>query len=124
MTVLPDQVFTRAMTTGKAPPMQRIVSTKEMKQEDLVYVQDENLIMPWVDAHKLKKVNKTWYKDGRQVVTGGLSHHQTFIHSHHDSPVYGHPGINKTYQLTSRRYWWPNMHKDVMEYIKGCTECQ
>jgi len=43
---------------------------------------------------------------------------------HHNLPVYGHPGINKMYQLTCRRYWWPNMHKDVMSYIRGCMECQ
>ncbi len=87
-------------------------------------MQDEALIKPWVDTYKLKKVDGTWYKDGRWVVTGGLSHRQTFIQIHHDSPTYRHPGINKTHQLTSRRYWWPNMHKDVMEYVKGCAECQ
>jgi len=62
------------MTTRKAPPLQRIISTKEMEWEDPVYTQDEALIKPWVDAHKLKKVDGTWYKDGRWVVTGGLSH--------------------------------------------------
>jgi len=73
--VLPDKVFAWAITTGKAPPLQRIISTKEMEQEDPMYEQDKTLIKPWVDAHKLKKVNGTWYKDRRQVVTGGLSHH-------------------------------------------------
>ncbi len=95
-----------------------------MEQEDPVYAQDESLIKPWVDAHRLKKVDGTWYKDGRRVVTGGLSHRRIFIHHHHDSPMYGHPGINKTYQLMSRRYWWPNMHKDMRDYVKGCAECQ
>ncbi len=83
-----------------------------------------NPLKPWVDTHKLKKVNQTWYKDRKRVVTRGLTHRQMFIHNHHDSPVYGHPGINKTYQLTSRRYWWLNMCKDVMDYVKGCVECQ
>ncbi|SRR6266702_1931827 len=124
MTVLPDRVFAQAMMTGKAPPLHRIVSTEEMEQEDPVYAQDETLIKLWVDVHKLKKVNGTWYKDRRRLVMGELSHCRMFIHSHHDSPAYGHPGINKTYQLTSRRYWWLNMHKDMMEYVKGCTECQ
>ncbi len=112
------------MTTGKAPPLHKVVSAEEMEQEDPMYMQDKTLVKPWVDTHRLKKIDGTWYKDGQQVVTGGLSHRRMFIHSHHNSPVYGHLGINKTYQLTSRRYWWPNMHKDVMEYVKGCTECQ
>jgi len=122
--VLPDRVFARATTTGKAPPLHRVVSAEEMEREDPIYAQDETLIKPWVDAHRLKKIDGTWYKDGRRVVTGGLSHCRVFIHNHHDSPTYGHPGINKTYQLTSRRYWWPNMCKDVMEYVKGCADCQ
>jgi len=47
-----------------------------------------------------------------------------FIQAYHDAPVYGHPGINKTYQLMSRRYWWPNMQQDVTDYVRGCAECQ
>jgi len=46
------------------------------------------------------------------------------IQSFHDPPSMGHPGIANTYVLTQRDYWWPNMKKDVEEYIKGCTLCQ
>src|SRR6266702_769 len=53
-----------------------------------------------------------------------MEHKQIFIRNHHDAPTYGHPGINKTYQLTSRRYWWPNMRHDVMDYVRGCADCQ
>ncbi len=89
-----------------------------------IYKQDKEMLKPWVDAHRLKKVEGTWYKDGRRVVTGKMEHKRLFIQAHHDMPAYGHPGINKTYQLTSRRYWWPNMRQDVSDYVKGCAECQ
>jgi len=85
----------------KAPPLQWIVSSEEMEPTDPVYTQNRTILKPWIDAHQLKKIGGTWYKDQRQVVTGELSHLCTFIHAHHGSPVYGHPGINKTYQLTS-----------------------
>jgi hypothetical protein len=26
--------------------------------------------------------------------------------------------------MVARFYWWPNMAKDVQEYVKGCAECQ
>ena len=77
--VLPDHVFIRAGTTQHAPPMQRIVVQEEMEAVDPIYAQDEELIKPWIDAHRLKKIEGTWYKDGRHVVTGRLEHKRMFI---------------------------------------------
>ncbi len=122
--VLPDHVFARAGKIERAPPMRKIVSQEEMEPANPIYEQDEELLKPWIDAHQLKKIEGTWYKDGRRVVTGKAEHKRLFIHAHHDVPTYGHPGINKTYQLTSRRYWWPNMRQDIISYVKGCAECQ
>jgi hypothetical protein len=107
VTVLPEQVFVRAME----------VTNDYTKQ-------DEDTLKAWVDPHQLKKHQDTWYKDGRQVVTGDIKAKCHIIQSHHDSPVYGHPGISKTIQLTERLYWWPQMQADITEYIKGCADCQ
>ncbi len=89
------------MNVEKAPPMRQVISQEEMEPQDPVYQQNEDLLRLWIDTHRLKTVEGTWYKDGRRVVTGGSSHHQLLIQAHHDSPVYGHPGINKTNQLIS-----------------------
>ena len=43
---------------------------------------------------------------------------------HHNPPAYGHPGISRTLELTTRRYWWPRMVQDVKDYVKGCVDCQ
>ncbi len=107
--VLPERVFARAMKIEEAPPMRRIISQEEMEPQNPVYHQDEDLLKPWINVHGLKKVEGTWYKDGRRAVTGWSNHHYTLIQAHHDSPVYRHPRINKTNQLVSQRYWWPNM---------------
>jgi hypothetical protein len=58
------------------------------------------------------------------VITGDNEAKRHLIQSHHNSPVYGHPGISKTIQLTERLYWWPQMRIDITEYIKGCADCQ
>ncbi len=108
----------------RAPPMRRIIAQEEMEASDPVYAQDEEMLRPWIDAHQLKRIEGMWYKDGRRVVTGMMEHKQAFIRAHHDTPIYGHPGINKTNQLTSRRYWWPNMWQDVKDYVQGCAKCQ
>ena len=41
--------------------------------------QDESVLIPWVDPHKLKKVENVWYKDGCLVVTGGLPDKQIIL---------------------------------------------
>jgi transposase InsO family protein len=89
-----------------------------------IYEQDEDTLKPWIDSHRLKLIHGTWYKDGRRVVTGGLHDKRTIIRAHHDPPVYGHPGINRSIQLTSRHYWWPKIRQDVHDYVKGCADCQ
>jgi len=122
--VLPDHVFAKAGRIERAPPMRRILGQEEMESTNPIYEQDEELLKSWIDAHQLKKIDGVWYKDGRRVVTGKLESKRIFLQAHHDAPVYGHPGINKMYQLTSRRYWWPNMRQDVMDYVRGCAECQ
>ena len=49
---------------------------------------------------------------------------RTLIQLHHNPPVYGHPGINRTIRLIERHYWWPNLCKEVTKYVQGCAECQ
>jgi hypothetical protein len=107
VTVLPRQVFARAM---------------EVLPD--ISSQEESVLKPWIDPHQLKQHQGIWYKDGRQVVTGDTKDKRHIIQSHHDTPVHGHPGISKTIQLTERLYWWPKMRLDITEYVKGCAECQ
>jgi hypothetical protein len=107
VTVLPEQVFARAMEVLSNP-----------------LVQDESTLKPWIDPHQLKRHQSIWYKDGRMVITGNVQDKREVIHTYHDSPVHGHPGISKTIQLTKRKHWWPGMKQDIAEYVKGCADCQ
>ena len=104
--VLPEHVFVRAVT----------ISNEEEGQ-------DEEAVKLWIDPHRLKRINNVWYKEGKRVVTGTRDHKCTIIKSHHDPPVYGHPGISKTTQLVECDYWWPQMKLDIADYVKGCAEC-
>jgi hypothetical protein len=65
-----------------------------------------------------------WYKEGKLVITGSIKQKREIIQTHHDSPVYSHPGISKTIQILERTHWWPKMKQDITEYVKGCAECQ
>ena len=86
--------------------------------------QDEDVISSWVDPHQLKKIDGVWQKDGRMVVTAKSPYTKQLIHDHHDLPVHGHPGISRTTDLLQRRYWWPRLWQDVIQYVWGCAECQ
>lgn len=46
------------------------------------------------------------------------------LHDHHNSPVAGHPGRAKTYELLFRRYYWPRMHSDVSRWVRNCHTCR
>jgi hypothetical protein len=63
-------------------------------------------------------------QDRHTVITGNTEDKHEVIHTYHDSPVYGHPGISKTIQLAERNHWWPGMRQDITEYVKGCADCQ
>ena len=41
----------------------------------------------------------------------------------HDTPMAGHFGIHETFELISRRYWWPRLRHFVMDYVRSCDTC-
>ena len=45
------------------------------------------------------------------------------ISRHHDDPLAGHFGIDKTRELVGRKYYWPSLRKDVKSYVQGCDVC-
>ena len=45
------------------------------------------------------------------------------ISRHHDDPLAGHFGIEKTQELLSRKYYWPTLRRDVEDYVRGCNVC-
>ncbi len=45
------------------------------------------------------------------------------ISRHHDEPLAGHFGIEKTRELIARKYYWPTLQRDVEAYVKGGNVC-
>ncbi|KAL1258525.1 hypothetical protein QQF64_009102 [Cirrhinus molitorella] len=41
----------------------------------------------------------------------------------HDTPCAGHHGIRATYEALKIVAYWPGMHQDATEYVKGCLVC-
>ncbi|OOO05787.1 RNA-directed DNA polymerase (Reverse transcriptase) [Aspergillus oryzae] len=49
---------------------------------------------------------------------------QTLINLHHDDPLAGHFGKNRTEILLKRKFHWTNLQRDVADYVAGCPVCQ
>jgi transposase InsO family protein len=43
---------------------------------------------------------------------------------YHDDPLAGHFGPRKTRELLERKYYWPELRRDVQEYVTSCQVCQ
>jgi len=52
------------------------------------------------------------------------SKRRAILQEFHDSPVGGHRGMNKTYHAIRAHYTWPNMRREIEEYIEQCKSCQ
>jgi len=113
--VLPSEVFTNTTYTSLSK-----IDTQCQKEQ----ITHEDEIKTWIDHHNLHKHDQLWWKNDTLVVVGNNDLRRGVIQSFHDPPSMGHPGIANTYALTQRDYWWPNMKKDVEEYVKGCASCQ
>ena len=42
---------------------------------------------------------------------------------HHNLPLYGYPGTEKTVEKIVWNYYFSNLRKTVQEYIKNCETC-
>jgi hypothetical protein len=42
----------------------------------------------------------------------------------HDVPTAGHLGKDKTLEQVKRRFYWPGMDADVLQYVRTCDACQ
>ena len=81
-------------------------------------------------AKKLRAAELTeGWEDIKEVLQyGGLLYIPEIIQLemiswHHDNPLAGHFGIDKTQELIARKYYWPTLRWDVEAYVKGCNVC-
>ncbi len=113
--VLPTNVFANATYTS-------LNDVDSLCRQEQFKHQSE--ITTWIDHHNLQQHEQLWWKNDALVVVGNNDLKRGVIQSFHDPPTMGHPGIANTYALIRRDYWWPNMKKEVEEYVKGCAMCQ
>lgn len=45
------------------------------------------------------------------------------LYAFHDHPMSGHFGISRTYSKIKDKYYWPNMHTTIRDYVRSCVKC-
>lgn len=65
-----------------------------------------------------------YYKDDRICVPRIAQLRQNILHDHHDAPIAGHLGVDKTYLAIRRHFHWPALYNTVYRYVTSCDACQ
>ena len=60
---------------------------------------------------------------GWMYVPDNDSLHMKVIAAHHDTPVAGHLGYQKTQELIEHHYYWPGLSSDIKTYVSHCDRC-
>jgi hypothetical protein len=74
------------------------------------------------DNDKFKIQDNLLYFEDRVYIPEG-SLRLRVLQSRHDFPAAGHFGFNKTLELVSRDFWWPQMWKAVKDFVLSCDTC-
>ena len=51
-------------------------------------------------------------------------HVELVLRALHEDPFAGHFGIQGTYQKIADRYYWPDMQKQIRDFVQSCDICQ
>ena len=73
------------------------------------------------DLNGYKELDRILYHQGLLFVPEAIQ--IEIISRHHNDPLAGHFGIDKTKDLVSRKYYWPSLRRDIEAYIKGYSIC-
>jgi Integrase zinc binding domain/RNase H-like domain found in reverse transcriptase len=65
--------------------------------------------------------NKAIYVPSGEIIKDDIK--LQILKQYHDSPVSGHFGQAKTFELVSRNFYWPRIRKFINHYVESCDIC-
>jgi hypothetical protein len=90
--------------------------------KDILYDLKEPDLIPLRKQYVLK--DRIFYdENGKIYVPEDQALRLDILKLHHDTPIAGHPGREKTLELVQRSYIWPVMSTFVKEYTNRCERC-
>nr|ABF97606.1 retrotransposon protein, putative, Ty3-gypsy subclass [Oryza sativa Japonica Group] len=104
-------------------PLLRTQIEEAQKDNEEIQEVKERLAAGFAKEFSTDEKDVLWYKKRIYVPEqGGLK--GLILKEAHESAYSLHPGSTKMYQDLKEGYWWPNMKRDVAEYVALCDVCQ
>jgi hypothetical protein len=85
---------------------------------------DANRSLPRTDNGVWSIENDLLRYEGKLYIPRVESLRQELLRRSHNDPLSGHFGQDKTKELLRRHYYWPELSRDVDEYVLKCGICQ
>ena len=90
-----------------------IKAVEEIKQAEVKILRDRE----W------REVNGIIYKEGKVYIPKDKKLKAEIIQLYYNTLVGGYRGQWKTVELVTRNFWWPEVTKEVKQYMEGCNTC-
>ena len=115
--LLPSRFINAIIALSSPPFLDRLRFPNPLPQDILTTLEDPGSRWTCIDG-LVRDVEE------RLVVPEDVSLRTEIIRLAHSSPHAGHPGIDKTYDLISRDYFWKTLRANVSDFVKSCPHCQ
>ena len=69
------------------------------------------------DKGVVRNLNRIWIPNVSELKN-------EILHDAHSSRYSIHPGSTKMYQDLRQNFWWPNMKREIAEWVSRCDTCQ
>ncbi len=83
--------------------------------KEAIKLRSEGLLESWEDIEQV-----LYYQDFPYILRIIRSELRS---KHHDDPLAGHFGIEKTCELIAKKYYWPTLRQDIKAYVKDYNVC-
>ena len=113
ITALPNHLF---INTINMAIMERKLHIEQDKHHET--------LQQWKTKYRICYTADGWFYENRLVIMEDNDLRRGVINVIHNSTTAGHPGITKTYALTTRHFWWPGMKNFITKYVQGYATCQ
>jgi hypothetical protein len=103
----------------------RIMETakSDLQYKDLVAKLQQGNLQHKIEEYKLDK-DEIIMCMGKIYVPNSQELKNMILKETHNVPYAGHPGYQKTIATAKSKYYWPDMKKEVVDFIPRCLECQ